>query len=192
MNKFEIRTEKKKKDIIQASLELFAKKGYSNVSIKEIASVAKVSQVSIYNYFESKEGVVGKCVEELMKETFQKARAILAENLSFKEKLTKAIALCNTEVAHSMNTFFSDNALLDNNLINLVIYNVNLQKNELYRDYIEHGIDSNEINPHLSGETILELLDVINTVGGRSQTSDYEKKSQELMIILFGGILTTS
>lgn len=189
MNKFEIRTEKKKQDIIEVSLQLFTSKGYTNVSIKEIASHAGVSQVSIYNYFKSKEGLIGKCVEELMNDIFEKARAILRENLCFKDKLIKAIALCNTEVSHSMNTFFSDQALLDHDLIHLVVHNVNLQKRELYKDYIEHGFECSAINPDLSADTILELFEAMNTIGTNSPTSDYNKKFQELMIIIFEGIL---
>ncbi|EGP8440429.1 TetR/AcrR family transcriptional regulator, partial [Listeria monocytogenes] len=50
MNNYEKRTLKKKTAIIQAALSLFGEQGFSDVSIKDIAALADVSQVSIYNY----------------------------------------------------------------------------------------------------------------------------------------------
>ena len=53
-NGFERRKERKKTDILQASLNLFIKYGTKKVAISEIAQKAQVSQVTIYNYFENK------------------------------------------------------------------------------------------------------------------------------------------
>jgi len=47
--------EQKKEDIIQASLELFASKGFYNTTIPDIASSVKISVGNMYNYFKSKD-----------------------------------------------------------------------------------------------------------------------------------------
>lgn len=52
MNNYEKRTLSKKTAIIEAAQILFGKQGFTAVSIKDIAALADVSQVSIYNYFE--------------------------------------------------------------------------------------------------------------------------------------------
>ncbi len=58
MNGFERRRELKKKSILQAAYDLFSARGIKDVGIAEIAQKAAVSQVSIYNFFDSKENLV--------------------------------------------------------------------------------------------------------------------------------------
>lgn len=55
MDGFQRRRELKKKGILEAALELFMEHGVQKVSISEIAKKADVSQVTIYNYFGSKD-----------------------------------------------------------------------------------------------------------------------------------------
>lgn len=50
--------ENKKQKILDASLSLFAEKGYSATSINMIAKKAGISKGLIYNYFESKEELI--------------------------------------------------------------------------------------------------------------------------------------
>ncbi|EAO7445718.1 TetR/AcrR family transcriptional regulator, partial [Listeria monocytogenes] len=87
MNNYEKRTRKKKTAIIQAALSLFGKKGFSDVSIKDIATLADVSQVSIYNYFGSKEALVSECASIIMQDTITLAEEILASEGTFTQKL---------------------------------------------------------------------------------------------------------
>ncbi|MFA7139378.1 MAG: TetR/AcrR family transcriptional regulator, partial [Bacteroidales bacterium] len=54
MNGYEKRTKLKKNSIISAAWKLFSERGITDVGINEIATLAKVSQVSIYNYFGNK------------------------------------------------------------------------------------------------------------------------------------------
>jgi len=63
---FEKIREESKSKILKSALELFAKKGYANTSISEIAKSAKISKGLAYNYFESKE----KLMEEVIKILF--------------------------------------------------------------------------------------------------------------------------
>ena len=76
MNKYELRTNKKKEDIVNSALALFRDNGFQNTSIKQIADRAKVSQVSIYNYFGSKDALVTECAKVIMKNTLENAKQI--------------------------------------------------------------------------------------------------------------------
>ena len=51
----EKRKEKKKRIIIQAAADIFAKKGYSGAAVSDIASQADIGKGTIYEYFDSKE-----------------------------------------------------------------------------------------------------------------------------------------
>ncbi len=54
--------------ILNTALELFAKKGYSNTSISEIAKSAKISKGLAYNYFESKQKLMEEVIQILFVE----------------------------------------------------------------------------------------------------------------------------
>ena len=58
--------QKKKKLILETSLELFAEKGFHATSISQIAKKAKISKGLVYNYFESKNDIL----QEISKEGF--------------------------------------------------------------------------------------------------------------------------
>lgn len=59
----EDKKEQRRKDIINAGLDLFVTKGYSATKISDIASAANMSMGLLFHYFESKE----KLYEELIK-----------------------------------------------------------------------------------------------------------------------------
>lgn len=54
-----------KRRILVRSLELFAEKGVSGASIREIAKASEVSLATIHHYFGSKDGLAEACVEKM-------------------------------------------------------------------------------------------------------------------------------
>jgi len=74
---------------------LFGEKGYVNRSINEIADNSGVSSVSIYNYFGNKESLVTECSRILMQESNRKAKELRSLNISFREEIMRAFAICS-------------------------------------------------------------------------------------------------
>jgi len=106
MNGFEKRTQQKKRKILNTAFELFAEHGVQKVSIQEIAKKAQVSQVTIYNYFGSKEQMLVEAIKDYYMtrlERFQK----LVDNpdYNFKEKIETIIALKSEDIL-SLNVDF--------------------------------------------------------------------------------------
>ena len=64
---FEKIRETKRKQIMDAALELFANEGYHSTSISDIARAAKISKGLMYNYFDSKEELVNSVMDDGMK-----------------------------------------------------------------------------------------------------------------------------
>ncbi len=52
----------RKKQILLISLELFAKNGYAETSIREIAKRADIRESAIYNHFESKSSIIRELI----------------------------------------------------------------------------------------------------------------------------------
>ena len=58
-----VNKEEKKREIGFSALNLFAEKGFSNTSMKQIADSAAVGKGTVYEYFQSKEDLIGFCLE---------------------------------------------------------------------------------------------------------------------------------
>lgn len=91
MDGFEKRRQNKKEAILTASLELFKEFGYNKVTVAEIAKRASVSQVSIYNFFESKENLKKELIRKLLKEHITSSLNILETCDTIKIKFEKLI-----------------------------------------------------------------------------------------------------
>jgi AcrR family transcriptional regulator len=55
----------KKKDILQAALDVFVEKGFSNVVINDIAKAAGIGKGTVYEYFRSREDLFGELLNFL-------------------------------------------------------------------------------------------------------------------------------
>lgn len=83
MNGFERRTEQKKQLIIAISKEKLSHGRFHTATIKEIAREAKVSQVSIYNYFGSKDELLFKVIGEMMEEQLERYELLLKSKMPY-------------------------------------------------------------------------------------------------------------
>jgi len=61
----------KRQQIAQAAMQLFIQHGYRETSMDQIAAEADVSKHTIYNHFQSKEGLFIELVEQFICEQFQ-------------------------------------------------------------------------------------------------------------------------
>ncbi|MBC1551048.1 TetR/AcrR family transcriptional regulator [Listeria sp. FSL L7-1434] len=189
MNNYEKRTQKKKLAIIQAALTLFGKQGFSDVSIKDIAALADVSQVSIYNYFGSKEALVGECARIIMQDTIALAEEILASEGTFTQKLERAIQLCNAEINLSLSKYISKEASKDPQFLMLLVNNINSLKKEIYMKYVTAGKKEKVIDNAISDEVIQLFIDAINSLGHTVPEEKLEEKQAEIIQLFLYGLI---
>ncbi|HAK1264130.1 TPA: TetR/AcrR family transcriptional regulator [Listeria monocytogenes] len=189
MNNYEKRTLKKKTAIIQAALSLFGKQGFSDVSIKDIASLAGVSQVSIYNYFGNKEALVAECAKIIMQDTITLAEEILVSEGTFTDKLARAIQLCQAEINVSLSKFISTGASKDSQFIRLLVNNINKLKKDIYMEYVAAGKKVKVINNDISDDVIQLFIDSINGLGLTVSEEELEKKQAEIIHLFLYGLI---
>ncbi|MFC1994223.1 TetR/AcrR family transcriptional regulator [Chloroflexota bacterium] len=91
MNGFERKKEQKRQSILRVAIELFKTYGFKKASINDIAGKANVSQVTIYNYFGSKEELVREVVKAIILNLIERVREIMKEDRPFPEKLETII-----------------------------------------------------------------------------------------------------
>ncbi|MFC6548681.1 TetR/AcrR family transcriptional regulator [Cohnella cellulosilytica] len=190
VNKYEIRTQRKKEAIMRAALELFREKGYTNVSINELAATSGVSTVSIYNYFGSKEGLAKECARILTLETTQTVKRLLNEGIGFKEKLLQAVELCSEMPNELLERYFSKEAIDDKVFVELLHASANEIRLDILEAFIESGKREGAINASISTETVLEFLGAVGSILSRWGTaSKHQAKAGELYKLMLYGLI---
>lgn len=76
-NRSTLRQSSARKQLLAAARSLFAKKGLSGTSIRDIAQLAKINSSMISYYFESKEGLYRACIEEIAQTSLQMTHKVL-------------------------------------------------------------------------------------------------------------------
>ncbi len=87
MNGHDRRRQRIKERIKASALELFTSDGADKVSMDAIAARAKVSKVTIYKYFRSKENLQHEIVNQYIDEILTTTQNLLDSDLDFIEKL---------------------------------------------------------------------------------------------------------
>ncbi len=161
--------EKRKKQILSVAEKVFAKKGFQEATISEIAEQAKVSEASIYEYFTTKQGLLFSIPIEAAGELFDKSEFHIKLIRGAANKLRATIYLFmmtyqeNPDFAaiimlilkHNKNFLETEgHHIIRNGIKNIIVI-------------IEEGIDSGEfrsdIDPHLIRSMILGTIEHIVT-----------------------------
>lgn len=162
MNGFQRRREKKMDDIITAACELFSANGIKVVSIAEIAKKANVSQVSIYNFFESKENLAKQAYFKIMDEIMKDLEALIKSNISFREKFEKMVHI-SLESAKNLDGNLSYSELLKDPTVQKFLEEYGHNKTiPLLMDLIEQGKSEGCLDRDISSESILIYINLYN------------------------------
>lgn len=158
MNGFKKRSEQKKQAILQAALDLFQQFGVQKVTIAEIAKEANVSQVTIYNYFESKDNLIREVFQFYVDGIWQEQKQLLQSDLPFHDKLKKIIFGKTFEANHISERFFED-FMKDYASGNSYVEKLYVEEAlPLYIEFFQQGRKEGFIDPTISDEAILFYL----------------------------------
>lgn len=155
MDGFARRREQKKKDILEAALALFMKYGVQKVSIAEIAQKANVSQVTIYNYYESKDHLIQRVYQYYVDQIWDEMKALFTSDLPYDEKIKQMISLKNVSDPTMSDAFYED--LLKDYGTGQSYLEEKYEKEglPLLLDFVNEGKEKGYINTALSNEAIL-------------------------------------
>jgi len=82
-----------KQKIVEAALECFAKHGFGNTRIREIAEAAQVSEAALYRHFESKEAIAQSLFTHYFQQFGQQMKATFASAEPAIQKLQHVVRL---------------------------------------------------------------------------------------------------
>jgi AcrR family transcriptional regulator len=187
MNGFQRRRESKMKSILQAAHALFSARGIKDVGIAEIAKKAQVSQVSIYNFFDSKENLVRQTMFAYMDEKMKESEAVLESSIPFREKLEKLLFISDEAERQSSQNFFQSAINNDRLIVNLLEeYYQNKTEPFIFR-LVEQGKQEGSINQELSTEAVHLYIRAIQSMLGQFNLSN--NVILDLNALFFYGLL---
>ncbi|MDT8861211.1 TetR/AcrR family transcriptional regulator [Alkalihalobacillus sp. MEB130] len=190
MDGFQRRREQKKRNILEAALTLFMEYGISKVSISEIAEEANVSQVTIYNYFESKHRLIHDTFIYYVDKASSDFEKIVYSDIPFPEKI-KEIIFNKKEVARQINDEFYQYLMKEYSTEGNYIEKIYVQKAVPYFTFLfKEGKEQGYIDSSLSDEAILFYVQMLKDFIQREDV--YQKilpLTEDITNIFFYGIM---
>lgn len=160
MNGFQRRRELKKQRILQTAIELFSTRGIKAVSIAEIAEMANVSQVSIYNFFGSKEELARQAIFTLTNEQMKWFETLVTSDGSFREKFESLVSE-NTQITGKYSEEFRHSIPWDDCVVRDFMDEYYQNRTiPLLMQLIEQGKKEGGVDSGLSNEAILLYIDL--------------------------------
>ena len=93
MKTLSAKKEKKRQKILSAAIKIFARKGFYNARIKEIAKLARVADGTIYLYFKNKDDILISLFADRMDKLNEKMAEISRRPISTADKIRQVIDL---------------------------------------------------------------------------------------------------
>lgn len=161
MNGFERRKERKKQNILNASLSLFSEYGVQKVSIQEIAQKAQVSQVTIYNYFGGKDELLFETVKKFIYGRLEHFRKIVHDDqMNFKEKIRFVIQDKKESILH-MDPGFLQTVIVDQpELQELIQKFTEKDAVPLLMELVNQGKEQGYVHPDISIRSIMFYIEM--------------------------------
>ncbi|CQR54339.1 TetR/AcrR family transcriptional regulator [Paenibacillus riograndensis] len=193
MNGFEKRAALIKSKIMKTTMELLKTWEIKKLRIADIAKAAGVSQVTIYNYFGSKEALISESFKDFVEESLLEFEEEMRQQKTLKERITYFI--------------FKDKetySTLDPALVKEIMFDDEAMYQYIQQQYddrvmplmvqmVEEGKASGEISQKVSMEAVLVMIQMYIKSSGEmlDSVAKHEDKNQfldELFHIFFYGL----
>jgi AcrR family transcriptional regulator len=187
-----LKYETRKDEIIQTSAMLFKKKGFSAVTMRDIAKAMGIKAASLYNHIKSKQEILSEIIISLAEQFTEQMKIIKNSNDSSIDKLKQIVTL---HVNITSNNQFGM-ASLNNDWMHLeaeLEYYLKLRRNyeNDFRSIIEKGIEHDEL---VNGNSEVMLFSMLSTLRSlyiwlpKKEDLDIRKFTNELSLVLINGI----
>ncbi|WNM19098.1 TetR/AcrR family transcriptional regulator [Flavobacterium capsici] len=156
----------RKTEIINCAAKLFKEKGYSAVTMRDIAQAMNIKAASLYNHIKSKQEILVLIVIDIAEEFTAVMNDIVSSETSTIQKIEKVIqlhidiTLRNPEALACLNNDWMH--LTDEELVYFIKMREEYEQN--FREIILKGIENNEIKNLNSEVIIFSMLSTLRTL----------------------------
>ncbi|MEY8848029.1 TetR/AcrR family transcriptional regulator [Psychroserpens sp. XS_ASV72] len=191
-----MKSETRKEEIIATAAKLFKEKGYSAVTMRDLASELGIKAASLYNHIASKQDIL-KAIIISIAEAFTKGiKLVIASDISSIEKLKQVVELHVNITSYNTNGMAS----LNNDWMHLedqLEYYLTLRSNyeNEIRCIIENGISEGEIVDENVEVILFSMLSTLRSLYlwiPKKEDLNPKQLAKSLSQILIKGISQTS
>lgn len=182
----------RKEEIIKVAAKLFKEKGYSAVTMRDIAKVVGVKAASLYNHISSKQDILATIIISLAEEFTEDLEEIQLLDSTSLEK-TRRIIMHHIDITHrhtyEMAALNNDWMHLEEQLDYYLLLRTAYESN--FREIIIEGIKRKEIvdtNPEVVLFSVLSTLRSLYLWMPKKEDVDYKEIRSDLSRVLINGI----
>ncbi|MDY8134593.1 TetR/AcrR family transcriptional regulator [Aquimarina sp. 2201CG5-10] len=161
-----MKPENRKQEIINAASILFKEKGYSAVTMRDLAKAMGIKAASLYNHIQSKQEILSTIIIELAEEFTTGMNRIINSDHNAIEKLENIIdlhidvTLRNADGLASLN---NDWMHLEEKSL-LYFEKMRLEYEENFREIVIHGVKNKEIKSYNIEIIVFSTLSTLRTL----------------------------
>ncbi len=157
----------RKEEIIATATRLFYEKGYTAVSMRDIATAMNIKAASLYNHIKSKQEILSEIILKVAEEFTTGMENVVGETSSAIKKMEKVIELhIDITVNHSEAL-----AALNNDWMHLeeeedlkAFVKMREDYEENFRIIIKQGMNAGEIKPYHPEVILFSILSTLRTL----------------------------
>ena len=187
-----MKTPTRKEEIIVVASQLFKEKGYTAISMRDIAKAMGMKAASLYNHISSKQEILSTLILRVAHEFINGMNQVTSQSFSPIQKITAVIELHIDITVNNSEAI----AALNNDWMHLeaeIEYYMKHRKNyEIdFRGIIEERIQGSELingNPEVMLFSLLSTLRSLYIWLPKKEDLDIEKFTTELSLVLINGI----
>ncbi|MFD2612950.1 TetR/AcrR family transcriptional regulator [Paenibacillus gansuensis] len=183
----------KKQLILDTGKKLFMERGIAATSMEQIAEAAPVSKMTIYNYFNSKEGLVEQIVEQWMNERYDVYRRIMEEAKDPLDALQQFYTRAGLESKDLSVAFVTDLTEMFPQLTDRMLALGKQQILPGFEEMIFRGQQMGQIRKDISPHVLMMFLTFMKQFslnsGALEGMSDLNTVTEQLTTILYHGII---
>ncbi|KWX79485.1 TetR/AcrR family transcriptional regulator [Paenibacillus jilunlii] len=193
MNGFEKRAALIKNKIMKTTMELLKTWEIKKLRIADIAKAAGVSQVTIYNYFGSKEALISESFKDFVEESLLEFEEEMRQQKTLKERITYFI-LKDKETYSNLSPGLVKEILFDDQaMYQYIQQQYDDRVTPLMVQMVEEGKASGEISQKVSVEAVLVMIQMYIKSSGEilDSAAKHKDKNQfldELFHVFFYGL----
>jgi AcrR family transcriptional regulator len=191
MNGFEKRALQIKEKIMKTTFEMLKTWDLNKIRIADIAKTAEVSQVTIYNYFGSKESLMREVFKNYINNSFNEFLEYMNGEHTFKEKI-EWIILQERESTNTITPNMIDQLLInDQEIAQFLDKEYNEKIIPVLLQFIEDGKKNGEISSNISTQGLMMYINVSmkyyqEFLGIIKQSGNMNLINEMLHIFLYG------
>lgn len=189
-----MKTISRKDEIVKVAATLFRKRGYSAITMRDIASEMDIKAASLYNHISGKQEILADLILEVAQEFTTGMNQVISQQSSTLKKLENLIEL------HIDITLNHSEALasLNNDWMHLEGDNLNAfikmrdEYEDNFRELIKSGIEVNEIrsaHPEVILFSILSTLRTLHLWYEKRGKLDVNVLKKDMVSVLLKGIM---